>query len=109
MKNLSPLQIVIILLSVATALIHIILAIPENLLMFYLNGFGYLVLVIALYLPQLKSQQSWIRWALIAYTAVTIIAWVVVGARNPIAYADKLIEVVLIILLLLDGRRSSRK
>jgi hypothetical protein len=84
-----------------------VLAIPDNLIMFYLNGIGYLVLVAALYMPQLKQQRGLVRWALIAYTAVTIIAWVIVGARNTIAYVDKLIEVTLIVLLFIEGRQSS--
>ena len=107
MNKLGPLQIAIILLTVATALIHIVLAIPENLWMFYLNGIGYLALVTALYLPRFERQHDLIRWALIAYTAVTIIAWVAVGARNTIAYADKTIEVVLIVLLFIESRGSS--
>ena len=107
MIKLGPLQIAIILLTVATALIHIVIAIPDNLWMFYLNGIGYLALVTALYLPRFERQRGLIRWALIAYTAATIIAWVAVGERNTIGYADKAIEVVLIVLLIIDGRRSS--
>ena len=108
MKNIGPLQITIILLTVATALIHIVLAIPENLVMFYLNGIGYLILVTALYLPQLRKWQHLTRWALIAFTLVTILGWVLVGERNMIAYIDKLIEVALVVLLLVEGRQASR-
>jgi hypothetical protein len=104
--KLTPMQMGIILLSVATALIHLALGIPYLLWMFVLNGIGYIVLAVALYLPQLKKQQRWIRWALIVFTAITIAGWVVVGERNTIAYADKLIEVALIVLLILDGRKS---
>lgn len=95
----------IILLAFATAIIHIVLAIPANLLMFYLNGIGYIVLAIALYLPQLRAYQKWTRWALIAFTAVTIVGWVAIGERNTIAYIDKLIEVALLVLLFIDMRR----
>ena len=109
MNKYSPLQIGIILLVVATAIIHIVLAVPENLIMFYLNGFGYLILVTALYLPQLKNRRGLIRWALIAYTAVTILGWIAVGERTPIAYIDKLIEAALIVLLVIEGRRSSKE
>lgn len=103
----GALQIAIILLTAATAIIHIVLAVPETLVMFYLNGLGYLTLVIALYLPQLKQYQKTTRWILIAYTAVTVLAWVFVGERNMIAYIDKLIEVTLIALLWIESRRSS--
>lgn len=105
MKNFGPIQIGIILLAVATAIIHIVLAVPETLLMFYLNGIGYLVLVAALYLPQFQRQRGLIRWALIAYTAVTIIAWVFIGERSTIAYVDKVIEVALIVLLFIESRQ----
>jgi hypothetical protein len=74
-------------------------------MMFILNGIGYLVLVAALYLPQLRQYQPIIRWALILYAAVTIIAWVAIGERNAIGITDKLIEVALIVLLFIEARR----
>ena len=104
MKKFGPLQVTIVLLTVATALIHIILAIPEGLLMFYLNGIGYLALVTALYLPQLRRWRGLIRIAFIAYTMVTIIAWVFIGERTTIGYLDKLIEVALVVLLIVEAR-----
>lgn len=106
-NRIGALQIAIILLALATAIIHIVLAIPETLIPFYLNGLGYIALVTALYLPQLSRYQNTIRWVLIAYTAFTVVAWVVVGQRNTIAYVDKAIEVVLLALLFMDGRRAS--
>ncbi|MBN1145796.1 MAG: hypothetical protein JXA78_00970 [Anaerolineales bacterium] len=102
----GTLQIGIILLTLATAAIHLWLGIPNNFTMFILNGVGYLALLVALYLPQLKKYQSWVRWAFIAYTAVTVIAWVAIGSRNAIGYADKLIEAALIALLFIEGRRA---
>jgi len=99
-------HIAIILLALATAVIHIMLAIPSNMIMFYLNGAGYLLLTVALFLPQLKSMRATVRWALIAFTAVTVLGWVAIGNRNTIAYLDKLIEVALIALLWLDGRKN---
>ncbi|WP_288089424.1 hypothetical protein [Roseiflexus sp.] len=104
--TLSPLQIGIILLALATAIIHIVLALPTNLIMFYLNGLGYIGLAAALYLPQLAAYRRTIRWTLIGFTAVTIIGWVVFGERSLIAYMDKLIEVVLIGLLVVEMRRQ---
>ena len=78
--------------------------------LFLLNGIGYLVLVAALYLPQLRQYQPIVRWLLIAFTAVTIIMYfAIAGVRfNPVGYLTKVIEVALIVLLLIDGRRSSR-
>jgi hypothetical protein len=100
------LQIAIILLTVATAAIHLFLGVPNMLWMFILNGIGYLVLVIALYLPQARAYQTYTRWALIVFTAVTIIGWVVIGARSTVAYLDKLIEIALIALLFVEMRQS---
>ena len=105
-QKFGPVQIGIVLLALATAVIHLALGIPNSLPMFILNGIGYIVLVAALYLPQLKQYQGWVRWALIAFTAVTILGWVFIGARTPIAYLDKLVEVALIVLLLLEWKNS---
>jgi hypothetical protein len=105
---MKPIQIAIILLTVATAVIHLVLGIPNNLTMFILNGIGYLVLLVALYLPQLRAYQNYTRWALIAFTAVTVIAWAVITGfdlTNPIAIVTKLIEIALIVCLFLEGRK----
>jgi len=102
----GAMQVGIILLGVATAAIHISLAIPENLVMFYLNGAGYLALTAALYLPQFEGMRSNVRWALIGFAAVTVIGWVAIGARTPLAYIDKLIELALIALLWVEGRQK---
>ncbi len=106
-STFGPLQIGIVLLTAATALIHIALAVPNALVLFYLNGLGYLALLAALYLPLafLAPYRRWVRWALIAYTAVTVIAWAAIGDRSTIAYFDKAIEVALIALLIVEDRR----
>jgi len=111
-KNpMSPRTISIIILTVATAIIHIGLAFyamslgdMTTLAMFLLNGIGYLILLAAYYLPLpiARDYPRLVRLAFIAFTAVTIIGWVAIGARNGIAYIDKLIEVVLIVLLITD-------
>ena len=80
--------------------------------LFYLNFAGYIVLAAALYLPQLLRFQRVIRWFLIVYTAVTIVAWFLVTNAQPnlLAYIDKPIELALIVLLLIDDwqARSGR-
>ncbi len=98
------LQMLIVLLTLATAVIHISLNFPD--VMFILNGLGYLGLVAALYLPfsPLRQQRRTVRIVLIAYTALTIILWIVMGARTPIGYIAKAVEVGLIVLLLLDKK-----
>jgi hypothetical protein len=109
--QMSPRKISIILLTIATAIIHIGLAFNAlgqgdmtTLIMFLLNGIGYLVLLAAYFLPLpvARDHRQLVRWAFIAFTTVTIIGWVAIGARITIAYIDKLFEVALIVLLLTD-------
>src|SRR5581483_10856940 len=73
--------------------------------LFMLNFIGYIVLAAALYLvPPLRRFQPIIRWLLIAYTAVTVILWYLYtgGHLGLDDLSDKLIEVALIVLLLID-------
>src|SRR5215469_8734434 len=125
-SRIGRLQIAIIVLAVITAVLHLQLAISliaagglaptgswllkDLPTLFILNFLGYIILVVALYWPQLKLFQHIIRWGLILFTAVTIIAYFVVDGLgfNPIGYVDKLIEVVLIILLLVENRKAAR-
>ena len=44
----------------------------------------------------------WLRTLL----ALTIFLWILFGMRGPLGYIDKVIEVALIVLLLLDARSS---
>lgn len=107
-RRLSIQQYVIILLAIATALVHFTLILGD--LVFTLNALGYLALVIALYapLPFLAPYRNQIRWVLIGYTALTVILWVFIpGARTTIAYIDKLIEILLIILLWLESQKAT--
>ena len=78
--------------------------------LFFLNFFGYITLAVALYLPLLRRYQRVIRWTLIVYTAITILAWfLITGARpNLLAYIDKPVEVALIILLLIEDQQARR-
>ena len=104
------LQVVIILLTIATALIHLWLGLggPGLDIMFTLNGLGYLTLAVVGYVPlaPLAKYQTLARWALVAFTAVTIIGWVLIGQRIALGYITKVIEVVLIILVVLDLRKK---
>ena len=94
-------------LTVATALIHLQLNFPDP--VFILNGLGYLTLLAALFLPipQISRYRNVVRLVLAGYAALTILLWILVGARTPIGYIDKVIELALITLLLLDTRRSN--
>jgi hypothetical protein len=106
--RLGALQIGIIVLTVATALVHLGLGLTSFDPMFILNGVGYLVLVGALYapIPQLRAYHSRIRWGLVAFATVTILGWIAIGLRIPLAYVTKAIEVVLIGLLVMDARQK---
>ncbi|MGH3148375.1 MAG: hypothetical protein ACRDTR_21545 [Rubrobacter sp.] len=106
-QALNTLRVGVIVLALGTAAIHLYLGL-SGLPLFVLNGLGYLALVTALYLPvpQLTRYRSAVRWVLVGYTALTIVLWILVGARTPLGYADKLIEVALITLLLIESRRT---
>ena len=102
----AALQIGIAVMTLGTALIHFRLNFPDP--VFILNGLGYLALLAALFLPipQIARYRNVVRFVLIGYAALTIFLWVLIGARTPIGYIDKIIEIALISLLLLDARRS---
>jgi hypothetical protein len=106
----GPIQVGIILLTLTTALIHFYLNVLMGKIdpLFTLNGLGYLVLLAALFLPLpfLARYRPLIKWAMVAYTLVTILAWVFLGARDFLGYFDKLVEVGLLILLLLHKPRG---
>ena len=106
MSKFTSKQIGIIILTALTALIHLALGIGSGGsfgLLFILNFLGYLALLAGLYfIPQLAGQRSLIHWAFIAYTAVTIVLYFVFNWPNvwgPAGLADKVIEIVLLILL----------
>lgn len=96
----------IILLTLGTAVTHISLLFPDPI--FILNGLGYLALLAALYapIPWVASRRHLARWALIGYTALTITLWLAFGLRSPIGYINKVNELLLIALLLIEARRE---
>lgn len=102
--RLTPIAIGILLLGLAVAIIHLQLLFPD--LLFILNGLGYLGLLAAYFLPIPIAQErhNLVRWAFIAYTAVTVIAWVVMGSRIILGYTTVAMEILLIILLFADRR-----
>jgi len=104
-----PLAAGIALLTLATAAIHLQLNFPDPI--FILNGLGYLGLLVALYLPvpRLAEHRDIVRLALIGFASLTLFLWVVIGERTAIGYTDKVIEVFLILLLLIEARRSRRQ
>jgi hypothetical protein len=108
--GLTPLRIGIVVLALATAIIHIVLAIPLTLIGFYLNGLGYIGLTAALFLPQLHQYRRHVRGLLMGYTGLTVVLWVVLGQPyTAIGYVDKAIVLALVGLLWLDQRRSNQR
>lgn len=106
----GPVQIGIITLALVTAVIHFALNFPS--MLFILNGLGYLALLIALYWPArlLWGHRFQLRWGLIVYTAITILAWLVLGDKHlALGYITKAVELALIGLLLVEGYQSRRK
>jgi hypothetical protein len=99
------LRVVIVVLTVATAAIHASL----GGLLFTLNAIGYTTLAASMVIPGPIAQVRWlVRLALLAFTAATIGGWILFGARFPLAYIDKGVEVVLVAFLafeiwLVDG------
>jgi hypothetical protein len=129
--HIGPLQVAITVMVVITALTHLYLGVVTTMLLafqpavaagiqaggpplalmaalFYLNFAGYLALNTALYLPALREYQRITRWLLAAYAMVTIIAYFMLaqGHLDLFGYADKAIEALLIVLLLIEDRRS---
>jgi hypothetical protein len=105
-------------LTLATAIIHIFLALSAipyyglnfGVSLFILNGLGYLGLLAVLGLPIPRSVrfQSATRWVLVAYAALTVVIWVIMApVYDFIGYTDKAIEIVLIALLLAEARKTA--
>ncbi|BCL82075.1 hypothetical protein ccbrp13_45400 [Ktedonobacteria bacterium brp13] len=108
----GPIEGSIIALTIITAIVHLLLAFGDGMIpmrtlpiLWLLNGIGYLALLTALYLPSFAAIQPLVRWVLIAYTALTFIAWIIVthAAYDPFDYTDKLIEIVIILLLIIEA------
>jgi hypothetical protein len=122
--GLQPRQYAIILLVIATGLIHLAAARDPVLFpggidpLFTLNGLGYLSLLGAYFLPIpfLQSRHRLVWWVLVGYIIVTIVAWLVIWVgMNVIAQhvpffsrdsvygvPAKIIEVTLLFLLRQD-------
>jgi hypothetical protein len=117
-----PVMIGVTILTLATALIHLVVL---NLMLlqdpqfgkisipFTLNGIGYLVLLAALNLPLgfLSRRRRLVRWVLVGFTAVTILAWLALGDKSfgplgLLGYATQIIQIALIGLLILEDRSN---
>jgi hypothetical protein len=126
----GALQVAICVLALATAAIHVYLGVITQIMvatqpeataaaggatalgvfaaLFYLDALGYIVLTVALYHPAFARFRRLTRWALIALTVATIVAYfaLIGGHYDAMGIGDKLVEVALIVLLVVEGRRD---
>jgi hypothetical protein len=105
MMNLTGKHYGIILFTLATALLHLSLFPILGLDPIFLNGFGYLALLGAYFLPipLLQERHRLVWWVLFGYTILTIILWIILGDKNfsastssMIGYYAKAAEVLLL-------------
>jgi len=105
-------RVLIFILIVLAAAAHLYLAAqPDEEMRFFflLNGLGYLALVTAFFLPQLRSFREPIRWILLGYAGLTIILWLFLGSPSEgkldlFDLSVKAVECTLVIVLFLDRR-----
>mgnify|MGYP007071124446 CR=1 FL=1 len=118
MANLKTQRILIGVFTIVTALIHLWLfsmglsrGRPNYL--FLANGLGYLALLGAFYatLSSKDQMRNLVSYALMAYAAVTIVAWVVMNGGRfqlPLSIVSKLAEVLLIVVVWMHMRATQR-
>ena len=113
--NLTGKHYGIILSTLATALLHLSLFSQMGFDPIVLNGLGYLALLGAYFLPIPFFQQrhNLVWWALLGYTLLTFVLWILLGDKNfvpgtssAIGYYAKAAELVLIAFLLSDRPKS---
>jgi hypothetical protein len=112
--KLSGIQYVIVLSGLATAILHLSLFPEYGPDPIVLNGLGYLGLLGAYFLPIsfFQERHNLVWWALVGYTALTFVLWVILGNKEFIpgtssatGYYAKAAEVVLLIGLWLDRKK----
>ena len=109
--HLGLVQAGIIVLTLATAIIHLYFVFFDEamtqkfVIMFILNSLGYVGLLAALYLPIsfLASLRPIARFLLILQAAASIAAYIYVGVFSTLGWVTKGIEVLLILLLLIEA------
>ena len=110
MRTVSVQDYLVIALTLATAVIHVVAAVDLGLPPLALNGAGYVVILLAIYTApsRLFKSRRGPRIALGAYAALAIALWAVGGERNFLAYSDKVVEVALIVVLVVPGVLRNR-
>jgi hypothetical protein len=95
-------------LLVATAVIHVYLAIPAHLIGFYVNAIGYFILLGLYAAPTQRFPRERTVLIIRIWTVSTLVLWLVIGDRSLLAFADKIIELCILGLLWLEERIPSR-
>lgn len=113
----TVLAIVIGILAIITGLIHFAAGINADDVMFrwlfILNGLGYIGLTVAYLFPNVVGgNHNAVRWTLLVYTAITFVLYFVFNGSDAFAsamgLADKGVELIIIILLVVDIMRARR-
>ena len=114
--NLTGKHYGIIIFTLATALLHLSLFPRLGPDPIALNGLGYLALLGAYFLPIpfFQQRRGLVWWALMGYTLLTFILWVILGDKSftfdfsnaAIGYYAKFAEFFLMLFLLADRPRS---
>lgn len=111
----STTRILILLTSLFAAIVHLVIlninfmrAQGQPDILFTLNGLGYLAFIAAFFLrvPIVERYQHLVNWGFLLYTAVTLAAWVAIGARTTLGFVNALDEVALIAFLWLHNREG---
>jgi hypothetical protein len=102
--------------NLATAFLHLSLFPILGFDPIFLNGFGYLGLLGAYFLPIpiFRQRHRLVWWGMVGYTILTIVLWVIMGDKNFVAgttsaigYYAKAAEVVLLVFLWLDRPKAN--
>jgi hypothetical protein len=114
--GIRPLEVGIIALTGGTAFLHLSFVLASSTPthfpfpgLYFLNAVGYLVLIMALYLPALHRFQHALRWLLILFTTATIVGWVTIGGRDTAGFLDTSIAGALLLLLLIEEGQATRQ
>jgi len=113
--NLTGKQYGAILFGLATAILHLSLFSKMGFDPIVLNGLGYLALLGAYFLPipLFQERRNLVWWALMGYTLLTFVLWIIMGDKNFVpgtssatGYYAKAAELFLIGFLLADRPKS---
>ena len=113
--NLTGKHYGILIAGLATALLHLSLFTKLGMDPIVLNGIGYLALLGAYFLPVpfLQQRHNLVWWALLGYTILTFVLWLILGDKNFVpgttsatGYYAKAAELFLMGFLLADRPKS---